>query len=205
VSWGEGWSKGTSSRIGFRLVPLIAILLWPWTWLAQPFAAGFARACDSVVELFSGDGAQIRFAGPDDPKHPWWILMSVKNVFTGESFEIPVDTRTLAYVRIAVFVALAITWPVWKTRRGVGATALGVAIFAVVMALSVALPLLQVLGIVKVLGLGVLSQSLISIGILTLVSYPSMAYAIPGLIWWLTWRVAAVRTGDAAANVATAP
>jgi hypothetical protein len=40
--------------------------------------------------------------------------------------------------------------------------------------------------VVNVLGLGVFAQSLLSVGILTFVSYPSMAFAIPTLIWWLT-------------------
>jgi hypothetical protein len=188
--------------MGLRFVPLIGVLLWPWSWLARPFAAGFARVCDAIVAPVSGEGAQIHFAVPDsDPKHPWWILMSVKNIFTGELFSIPVDTRTLAYVRIAVFVALALTWPVAVTRRGAGALAVGIALFAMAMALSVGLPLLQVLGIVRVVGLGVLSQSVISIGILTFVTYPSMAYAIPALIWWLTWRMALPRSGGALQGV----
>jgi hypothetical protein len=176
----------------------MAITLWPWTWLPQPFAGAFARVCSAVVAPVFGEGVQIQFGLPDnDPKHPWWILMSVKNVFTGEAFNIPVDTRTIAYVRLAVFVALALTWPVPMTRRGAGAAALGVALLAAMMAMTIALPLLQVLGIVHVLGLGVLAQSVLSIGILTLVSYPSMAYAIPGLIWWLTRRVATPRVDGA--------
>jgi hypothetical protein len=162
--------------------------------LPHPFAAAFARVCSAVVAPAFGEGVEIQFGLPDnDPKHPWWILMAVKNVFTGEAFNIPVYTRTIAYVRLAVFVALALIWPVPMTRRGAGAAALGVALLAAVMALTVTLPLLQVLGIVNVLGLGVLAQSVLSIGILTLVTYPSMAYAIPGLIWWLTWRVATPR------------
>jgi len=65
----------------------------------------------------------------------------------------------------------------------------GFALLIGLIALTIVLPLLQVLGIVKALALGVLTQSTLSIGILTLLTYPSMAFAVPGLVWLLTLRL----------------
>jgi hypothetical protein len=90
-----------------------------------------------------------------------------------------------------VFLSLALAWPIWRTRRGLKALVIGVGLLVAAMGLTLLFPLLQMLGMVNVLGLGVFAQSVLSVGILTLVSYPSMAFAIPGLIWWLTLRLAA--------------
>jgi hypothetical protein len=175
----------------------MAVLLWPWSGLAEPFSVAFADVCNALVGLGGGGDSEIRFvASHYEPDHPWWVLMSVRNVFTAESFGVPVDTRTVAYIRIAVFVSLALAWPLWRTRREIAALAIGATLLAFTIALSVAIPLLQVLGMVKVLSLGVWAQSVLSVGILTLVTYPSMAFAVPGLIWWLTLRIAAARPAN---------
>jgi hypothetical protein len=151
-----------------------------------------AGACDAVAALASGADAEIRFVAERyEPEHPWWVQLSVKNVFTNESFRVPVDTRTVAYIRIAVFLSLAVAWPFWATTRRIRATLGGFVVLVASIALTVVLPLLQVLGMVNVLGLGTLTQSALSIGILTLVTYPSMAFAIPCIVWLLTLRLAA--------------
>jgi hypothetical protein len=183
--------SGEWRRFLSRFVPLLAVLLWPWPAIGHFCAEAFADGGQALVGLVVGEGAEVRFvASHYEPEHPFWVQMLVKNAFTGQSFELPVDTRTVVYLRIAVFLALALAWPVWKTRRGARATAWGFALLLATIVLSVALPLLQVLGMVSVLPLGALTQSVISIGILTLVTYPSMAFAIPGLFWVLTLRLA---------------
>jgi hypothetical protein len=182
---GRSWSRFLA-----RLVVLLALLLWPWPGIGRSFAESMAGACDAAAGLVSGAGSEIHYAAPGPaPEHPWWMQMSVKNVFTGESFEVPVDTRTVAYVRIAVFVALSLAWPIWTSRRGAKATACAFGLLLATVALTLTLPLLQVMGMVRVLPLGVRTQSIISVGILSLVTYPSMAFAIPALLWWLSLRL----------------
>jgi hypothetical protein len=183
----------------WRCIPLVVVLLWPWPGLATLFSGAVADGCDAVAGQVSGTDSEIHFvADRYEPAHPWWVRMSVKNVFTGESFEVPLDTRTVAYIRIVVFLSLAIAWPFWSTRRGTKATLWGFALLIGSIALTVVFPLLQVLSMVKVLGLGVLTQSVLSIGILTFVTYPSMAFAIPGLVWLLTLRMASDDAGRSA-------
>ena len=166
----------------------MAILLFPWPVLAKSFSAAMAEVCDAGAGVVSGNEAEIHFVADSYQGHPWWIQMSVKNVFTSESFQIPVDSRTVAYIRIAVFLSLALAWPFWVTKRTMTATAWGFALLIGLIALTIVIPLLQVLGMTKVLSLGVFTQSVLSIGILTLLTYPSMAFAVPGLIWLLTLR-----------------
>jgi hypothetical protein len=161
-----------------------------------------ASVCNALTVFDASGDSQIEFAPQGyGPEHPWWISMTIKSVFTGQSMNMPVDTRTLGYVRIAVFVALALAWPMWKTRRLAKATACGFALLLAVMAVSLALPILQVLEAVRVLSLGTLTQSIISIGILTLVMYPSMAFAIPALIWLLVVRLAHRPVGERKAGL----
>jgi hypothetical protein len=192
VRWPSPLSGGLWSRLLWRFVPAMALLLWPWPGLARAFSTAFEGACNALVRLAASAEPQVQFvASQYEPDHPWWVRMSVENVFTAESFSVPVDTRTVAYLRMAVFVSLALAWPLWKTRRRIVALAFGVALLVLSIAVSVAIPLLQVLGMVHVLSLGVGVQSILSIGILMLVTYPSMAFAVPGLIWWLALRIAA--------------
>jgi hypothetical protein len=179
--------SGGWRRFLWRFALLLAVSIAPWPGLATPFARAMASACDAVAGAVSD--AEVHFeAQRYAPEHPWWVRMSVRNVFTNESFEVPVDTRTVAYLRIVVFLAFALAWPSWAMRRGIEAALGGLAILVVLIALTVLLPLLQVLGMVKVLSIGVLAQSLLSIGIMTLGTYPSMAFAIPGLVWLLMLR-----------------
>jgi hypothetical protein len=50
----------------------------------------------------------------------------------------------------------------------------------------------------QVLGLGALTQSLLSIGILTLVTYPSMSFAVPAIVWALAFWMASTGTAGGA-------
>jgi hypothetical protein len=144
--------------------------------------------------------ARIRFLAHDTVRDPWLVDLFVENVFTRQSFTIPVDTRTLAYLRIATFLALASAWPAPAIRRGLQALGLGLAMLLILICGSLLLAITQVLGMVKVLALGVFAQSVLSVGILTLVTYPSMAFALPGLIWWMTLQLA-----SSAENTFTGP
>jgi hypothetical protein len=176
----------------WRFLPLMVILLWPWHGLGSSFSEAMADGCDAIAGLVSGSGSEIHFAAARyEPEHPWYVQMSAKNVFTDESYRVPVDTRTVAYIRVVVFLSLAMAWPFWTTKRGLTATAVSFAGLVALIGLTLVFPLLQILQIVRVLHLGVLTQSAVSIGILTLVTYPSMAFAIPSLVWLLALRIEA--------------
>src|ERR1700742_3549544 len=108
-----------------RFVPIIVLLLWPWPGLGRAFASGFGRVSAAVVSPLVGAATAVRFDGYGaDGDHPWWLYLAVKNRLTGQSYGIPVDTRTLAYIRLAVFLALAVAWPVPRTRRGLASLAI---------------------------------------------------------------------------------
>jgi hypothetical protein len=187
MRWASARPSGGWRRFLWRLALLLSVSIAPWPGLATPFARAMAGACDAVAGVVSD--AEVHFVAERyAPEHPWWVQMSVKNVFTSESFEVPVDTRTVGYLRIVVFLSFSLAWPFWAMRRGIEATLGGLAILAVLIGLTVVLPLLQVLGMVKVLALGVLAQSALSIVIMTLGTYPSMAFAIPGLVWLVVLR-----------------
>jgi hypothetical protein len=170
-----------------RFLPLIILLLWPWPGVGRAFAWGFGGVSEAVVSPFISTETVLHFQlrDSDAVDHPWWLYLAVRNRLTGQSYGIPVDTRTLAYVRLAVFLALAVAWPVPRSRRGITCLALGAAALLAMIGVSVALPVAQVLELLGIVRLGAFVQSLASVGILSLVSYPSMAYAVPGLIYAL--------------------
>jgi hypothetical protein len=180
-------------RFLWRFAAAMTALLVPWPGLAGAFAGSFAdvcNACASVATSASGIQADLRFVADHYPEHPWWVQLAGKNVFTTQSFDIPVDTRTVAYIRIAVFLALAAAWPLAWSGRAARAAAVGLGSLLVLVGISILLATLQALALVKVIALGALVQSLISIGILSLVTYPSMAFAVPGLFWWFSLHLA---------------
>jgi len=191
------WPEGPRARLFVRLVPLLGAALWPWPGLAHAFTGAFAAACNGVARVDLGWHARVAFEPHYAPDAPWLVLLSITNELSGRSFRIPVDTRTVAYLRFAVFFALALASSILRTRRGVRAAAAGVAVLAAITAVTIELGVLQVFGMLGVLRLGVLAQSVLSVGILTLVSYPSMAFAVPGLVWVLTMRLAAPAPDDA--------
>jgi hypothetical protein len=183
-----------------RLAAAFVVLLAPWPGLSAFSSEKVAQAGNafaSMVAAVAGISPEIHFVAGEYPEHPWWVRLAVQNVFTTASFEVPVDTRTVVYIRLAVFVAMLVAWPIAATRRGAKAVALGLALLAGTIGISLLAPILQALGLVKVLALGRLTQSALSVGILTLDTYPSMAFAIPGLVGWLTLLLA--RTSSIAA------
>jgi len=186
----RGWR-----RFAWRFAALLVAFLLPWPGLASFFSAATADALGACAALLGGATGladEVRFVAGHYPDHPWFVQLAVKNVFTTASFDIPIDTRTVAYVRIAVFVALAAAWPIARTRRALSAAVFGLALLLALIAFSVLLPTLQVLELVGLIKLGTALQSLISVGIMTLVTYPSMAFAVPAFVWLSTLYVARV-------------
>jgi hypothetical protein len=173
-------------------------LLWPWPGVGRAFASGFGRISEVAVTPLVGRETTVRFETRDsDADHPWWLYLAVNNRMTGASYGIPVDTRTLAYIRLAVFLALAVAWPLPRTARGLACLAGAAAVLVAVIGVSLLLPLGQVFELLGIMRLGAFVQSLASVGILSLVSYPSMAYAVPGLIYALAAYLAVPRDGGA--------
>ncbi len=190
-------------RFAPRFVLLLVLLLWPWPGVGRAFASGFGTIGEAAFAPFVGAATTVRFETRETyADHPWWLYLAVKNRMTGASYGIPVDTRTLAYVRLAVFLALAVAWPLPRTARGVACLAGAGGALLAVIGVSVLLPLGQVFELLGIVRLGAPVQSLASVGILSLISYPSMAYAVPGLIYALAARLSISRAGgvrDAAA------
>jgi len=177
----------------WRLAAAFAVLLAPWPGLSAFFSEKVAEAGNafaSIAAAVAGISPEIHFVAGEYPEHPWWARLAVENVFTTASFEVPVDTRTVVYIRLAVFVAMLAAWPIAVTRRAARAVALGLGLLVATIGISLLAPILQALGLVKVLALGRLTQSALSVGILTLDTYPSMAFAVPGLVGWLTLLLA---------------
>jgi hypothetical protein len=198
--------RGGWKRYVWRLVALVAILLVPLPGIASSFSDAMADGCAALASLLTDAGSEVHFVSKHyGAEHPWWVQLAVRNVFTGKAFEVPVDTRTVAYVRIAVFLSLAVAWPFWTSRRAIAATAGGFALLLGSIALSIVLPLLQALEIVQALELGRLVQSIVSVGILTLLTYPSMAFAVPSLLWFATVYVIGAGSRRAGVDAAAAP
>ncbi len=182
--------KGPWWRFLSRFIPLLVLLMWPWPGLAPSFSDAFTGICNAFAGVDVGWDSEVHFTPNYSPEHPWWVQVSVTNVLTGEALGFPLDLRTIAYLRIAMFVALALALPIWKTRRGLTAVGLGFTLLMVVNVSTVATILLQLLGMAHVVSLGPFTHSVLYVGILSLLSYPAMSFAIPGLIWLFTMYLA---------------
>jgi hypothetical protein len=171
-----------------RFVPVLVVFVGPWDWLAHEFPSWFCDLGNALADFDWLGSSRIRLLGLQYPEHPWWVLLNVKNVFTGASFAMTIDTKTVVYIRLVVFFALALAWPIWITRRGLKAFAVALGALIGSIALTLLLPLLQTLAGLKLIQLGAFTRLLISAGLSSLVTYPGMAFAVPGLIFAMAAR-----------------
>lgn len=179
----DGWD-----RFGLVFPAILLPLLAPWPGLAHAFSSAFSVAGNSVLHLASA-GCRLDLAPSLHEDHPWWIALHVTNTLSEETFHVDVDTRTTGYIRLAMLVALACSWPSLPWRIRLRATTAAFGLLLVAGAITLALPLVQILGVMQIIQLGRIAQSILSIGILTAITYPSMAYAIPALLWLIALRM----------------
>lgn len=198
---------GRFARLALRALVIGALLLAPWPGLG----AAFTRAVGAVANVVAGEmrwhvqpplglGSEstlaIAFgpaleaaAGGAIPDPAWHTVLTIRNVDSSAATRSAINVRFLVYVPLAIFVALTLAAPIERSRAWALSVALGLALLAALVSLSLALPVAQLLADerVRAIELGDTAKGLLDAVYLTLIEMGS-ANAI--LLWaiarWLT-------------------
>lgn len=136
-------------------------------------------------------------------EHPWQLTLAVHEPKLPQPILVPIDLRTLSFLPIAAFIALAVAVPLGTARRNARVLGRGLSILIPTLLLLTALPLLSFLGgtgPVRVFHLAPFFHVLFQTVYRALVAPPGMMYALPLLLWWaLVARLEPTPSKDTAA------
>lgn len=121
-------------------------------------------------------------AGESDVDQAWTAVLRAERVSRGAHVAFTINLRRALWVPLAVFIALAIASPIWRSVRGVRVLLTGVLLLQLPIALSLVTHAIGLLYEGYVVDLSELEQSLVrfSYGLL---APPGVVYATPLLLW----------------------
>ena len=170
-----------------RFLLLLAVFFAPLAVIGQTYAGAFRNVAALLAPSTFREGeVSIGFTGPSESK-PWEVVMLAEDRVTARKISVPIETRSLSYVPLAVFMALALSTPVRDSRREGQILGFGLLCMLTLMGVLIAAPLLLLLGgasPVRAFELGVGSRLFLELVHRALVSPPGMAFAVPALVWW---------------------
>jgi hypothetical protein len=172
----------------------------------------YARAHAAIGNALLDDkafegGVALRFLTPsvDLAEHPWQLTLEVRDPGQSGPVLVPIDLRTLLFLPIAAFIALAIAVPLDSARSNARVLGLGLLILEPALLLLTALPLFSFLGgdgPARAFRLPLAVRVVVQIVYRALVAPPGMMYALPLLLWWVL--VARLRPRNVSADSTTA-
>ena len=194
-----------------RFTGALTVLLVPWPGLEQAYGRTMSAIGNVLVgEQPIGTGAYLHFdaappsARSQDPSNEAYAIeLSARRVGTRSTVRVPIDLRTLTFVPTAVFLALALASPTWKSARGPIIFVSGLLSLQLFLLGSIAVPLLLFFSNprpMQLLQLHPAVAHVLDVAYRSLVAPPGMAFAIPGLLWVvLMWMIPARSTASVAA------
>lgn len=159
------------------------------------------NALVASLHLASGTRLYFRASDAELTEKPWQAVLRVEPLTPERGIAIPIDLRSLVYLPLAAFVALAVAVPLRSVRAHLLLVFSGLVILEPLLLSLIAVPLISFLG-----GLGPVHafavsramQVLLQLVYRALVAPPGMAYALPLLLWWMLVRRAAGRDAHSA-------
>jgi hypothetical protein len=138
-----------------------------------------------VQDLAFASGARLQFSH-DLAERPWQSTLTVRK--PGQrTLAFPIELRTLSFLPLVTFVALAVAAPLSRPRRNVAVLGAGLVVLVPLLLASISLPLIAVLGGLGPIRLFSLSDStrlVVDVLHRVFVAPPGMAYAVPLLLFW---------------------
>ena len=163
----------------------LALLHGPGPWFTRAHVALGNLLLPASLE----SGIQLRFAA--STSEPWQAVLHAESLGVRAVIEVPIDLRTLIYLPLAAFVALAIATPLESVSAHLRLLARGLLLLEPLLLVLVAVPLLSFLGgtgPVQAFSLGRPALVLLQLVYRALVAPPGMTYALPLLSWWVLLR-----------------
>jgi hypothetical protein len=172
----------------FAFVCIFGGLSLPLPGLGPLFVRAHAALGNALLPRTLASGVELSFRANDEllRAQPWTLTLFVQPPSPASVINVPIDLRTLLYLPLACFVALALATPSGWPRRSLAVMGVGLALLEPLLVGLLALPLLSFLGgtgPVRAFTLGLGTHTVLQILYRALVASPGMAYVIPLLLW----------------------
>jgi hypothetical protein len=174
-----------STRASFvRFFVVLALLIAPWPGLGRTVCKVVGTIVTSVADpLLASTNITLlcRATRASDGLPEWDAVLSVRQDSPDgpEDHGGAMDMRRAGYLQAGTWLALVAGWPPRGGRRVLRS----LSIFAAILLIVVALPIVTFLMSAGVLDASAVVESLVSLASRALVGAPAMAYAVPGLAW----------------------
>ncbi len=175
----------------FAFSCVFAGLALPSPGVGRMFTRAHAVLGNALVENHAFEsGVALRFTATDSAleEHPWQLTLEARDPGRAEPVFVPIDLRTLLFLPLAAFIALALAAPLGSARRNARVLGLGLLILEPGLLVLTALPLLAFLGgtgPVQAFRLSPIVYVTFQTLYRALVAPPGMMYALPLLLWWV--------------------
>jgi len=149
--------------------------------------AALGNALVAGASFESGDVLHFEASDAELAQHPWQLTLQV-SARERPPVLVPIDLRTLLFLPISAFIALALAAPLGSARRNARVLAQGLLMLVPALYLLTVLPLASFLGgigPVRVFRLAPALHVLFQTIYRALVAPPGMMYALPLLLWWV--------------------
>lgn len=162
-----------------------ALLHGPGPWFTRAHVALGNALLPATLE----SGIRLHFSASS--REPWQAVLRAESLLNRSAIDVPIDLRTLVYLPLAAFVALAIASPLPSWKAYLRLIASGVLLLEPLLLLLVAVPLLSFFGgtgPVHAFSLSRPTLVVLQVVYRALVAPPGMTYALPLLSWWVLLR-----------------
>jgi hypothetical protein len=173
-----------------RFAIVLTLCLLPWPGLASTFTSAFVTVGNVITEDMRLGRIAFRFEKPRTTEAQGWdVALAVRDVPTGATTRPGFQLRLLAYVPLAVFLAIIVAAPVGERRAWPLSLALGGLLSFGFVVLSVSL-LILTLFTDRRIGAVHLSPFAQSLLVASTTAMVEASYVAPALIWLATrWWV----------------
>ena len=152
------------------------------------FARAHALVANALAEQVPlSSGVRLRFEATDTEVAPWSVTLHVDSSAPRAALTVPIDLRSLLFLPMAAFIALAIATPLRSVRAHLWLLGVGLLVLEPLLLALVALPLLSFLGgtgPIRAFTLGRPAHVVLQLLYRALVVPPGMTYAVPLFAWW---------------------
>lgn len=173
-----------------RVVVVLMLVHLPWPGLPRAFGSYFSAVTAPQLQLLAEQNVRVDLAPtpPTAKAPPWTVVVTATETSNQGGAKAELDVRRVGWLPLGAFLALLVALPPkrWKRRAAVAAGGL------LVLQVLWTLPVLAAFGTARggFFALGSVGQTLVVTAQRALQTLPGMAYAMPGLLWFLlTWRI----------------
>jgi hypothetical protein len=179
----------------FTFVCIFGGLTLPWASFGATYSRAFSGAANAFVSIMpSHPRLELTFEG--STQHPsvfalgvdsWKTRLWIRSRAGAGRMAVPLDLRAAHYLPAATFIALTVAFPGADRRRKLVMLGIGLAVLIPLSLMLVMLPLIPSLrgGAFELFSVSDTFNHFVVVFYRAFVAHPGMAYAIPGLLWWL--------------------